>query len=138
MIISVLLFITCLIGGFLVSFNFLAEKVPKLEEIRKLVESIKLYTGLAAFIIGLWSLIRGDLYIDFIPSILSVVCGLILSSIVFNYFNFSQDPEKSNLIKSNIQNKLDTYSTAIGFMSILFGFIHFLDVVLFRGLFPVI
>ena len=126
---SVLLFIITLLSGFLVSFNFLAEKFNQLEQVRELVGKSKLYVGITSVIIGIWSLLKGYIIADLIPASLAIASGLILAGVVFNYINLSDDPEKSNMKKVTIQENLDKYSLPIGITTMVFSVLHFIDVV---------
>ncbi len=136
MVLSWLLFVTCLLAGFIASFSFLSQRFPQLEQVRGIVEGSKAIVGLAALSIGLISLISYHIY-DFLPAVLSAASGLLLASVVFKYINFSEDPEKSNQRKLRLQDQLDHYASHIGLSTLGIAFLH-LVALLIGGLTPFI
>ncbi|GMT48522.1 MAG: hypothetical protein IEMM0008_0061 [bacterium] len=123
MVLSWLLFVTCLLAGFIASYSFLSQRFQQLEQIRGIVEGSKAIVGLAALSIGLISLISYHIY-DFFPAVLSAASGLLLASMVFKYINFSADPEKSDQRKSRLQDQLNHYSSHIGLSTLGIAFVH--------------
>jgi len=138
-------FVVFTLAGFLVSFKFLSEKVPALEKVKDIAEKLKIYVGLGAVFVGVWSLFspyvgadgrKIDFLGDLVPSVLSIASGLLLATVVFKYVNFSEDMEKSNTRRSKIQETLEKYSIPIGLATLAFGFIHLIDII--AGGYPLI
>ncbi len=138
MTISVLLFIICLLAGFIVSYNYLAEKFSQLDQIKDIVNSTRIYIGIAGIIIGFWSILRQDIIYDLFPAIFSIASGLVLATVVFKYFNLSADHDKSEERKSKIQDALEKYNTLIGFGTLIFAIVHLIDLIVASGEIPFI
>ncbi|MDH4127716.1 MAG: hypothetical protein OEV44_03105 [Spirochaetota bacterium] len=139
--------ISLFLAGFIVSYNFLVDKITELEKVRSLVEKSKLYVGLLSVFMGIWSLFNPYYRIvidknyfempfgsvsfigDLIPSILLIICGVTLASVVLKYINLSDDSLKSDFRKTKTQELLDKYSFLLGIITFIFGFLHLVDVI---------
>lgn len=138
---SWLLVIVCIVAGFMVSFNYITQKVPSIENFRGLIESTRFYVGLTSVILGIINLIypysigvtKMQIFAelpflgDLLPSIAAIASGIFLWKGILAYVNFSKDPQLSDERKIAVENFLDMKDDYLGLITIALGIIHIID-----------